>query len=198
MKDDVHYGAYFDDNAFKTNVEHIRGVIKKHWDWCSTLKAETRRVMTLDRLTLNPSTHAPEVLGDTCGETYAKLKEVYGEDSMSRTRVNELFKCLQYDREKDDFQNIKNCQKSQDVRLAVRRNNRITIRELSEECSISYGSLQSILTEDLDMSHVFANFVPKLFTADQKEDQRLTALDFLECAENQENFSKTIITEEEQ
>ena len=61
-----------------------------------------------------------------------------------------------------------------DVCSTVRENRRITIRELSEERSISFGSVQAILTEDLGMRRVSAKFVPKLLSADQK-DNRVSA-----------------------
>ncbi|GBM05209.1 hypothetical protein AVEN_181604-1 [Araneus ventricosus] len=137
-------------------------------------------------------------LRDTCGETYAKLKKVYGEDCMSHTRVYELFKRFQHDRENvesNDFQNIDKCQNIQHLLSTVRENRRITIRELSEECNINYGSVQSILTDDLGVRCLFANLVPKLLSADQKENT--AAFYLLECVENEENFLKMIITEDE-
>ncbi|GBM37103.1 hypothetical protein AVEN_103208-1 [Araneus ventricosus] len=78
----------------------------------------------------------------------------------------------------DKSQNIKNkCS-------AMSENYRIAIRELSEECSISNGSVQSILREESSMRRVFAKFVPKLLPVDQKEDRLKGALDLLESAEN--------------
>ncbi|GBL98493.1 hypothetical protein AVEN_111617-1 [Araneus ventricosus] len=59
---------------------------------------------------------------------------------------------------------------------------RITICELSEECSVSCGTFQPNLSEDLDMARVFAKFVLKLLSADQKEDHFSAALDLLKCS----------------
>ncbi|GBM74785.1 hypothetical protein AVEN_38715-1 [Araneus ventricosus] len=72
-----------------------------------------------------------------------KVKESLWEDSMSCIRVAES----------DDFQNIDKCQNIQYVHSAVHENDydRITVCELPEECSISYGSVQYILMEDLSM-----------------------------------------------
>ncbi|GBM15927.1 hypothetical protein AVEN_270597-1 [Araneus ventricosus] len=86
--------------------------------------------------------------------------------------------------ENGDFQNINKWLSIQDVR----ENNRITIRELFEGCRISYCSVQFILTEDLGMRRAIAKFLPKLLSADQKEDQLSAALNLLECADNEENF----------
>ncbi|GBO25151.1 hypothetical protein AVEN_209523-1 [Araneus ventricosus] len=91
---------------------------------------------------------------------------------MGRKRDYELFKCVQHGRENVEiyeFQNFDKCQSIQDVCSAVPENNQITIHELSEGCSISYGSVQTILIEDLGMRCVFDKFVPKLFSVDQTE-----------------------------
>ncbi|GBN33856.1 hypothetical protein AVEN_238239-1 [Araneus ventricosus] len=75
---------------------------------------------------------------------------------MNRTGVYELFKRFQRGRENvssNDFQNVDKCQHIQDTRA----NRRITICELSEECSISYGTVQSILNEYFGTRRVCAN-----------------------------------------
>jgi transposase/AraC-like DNA-binding protein len=123
---------------------------------------------------------------------------------MSRTRVYEWFKRFQ-----DGRQNVQSDERSgrpvtsktetniADVRSAVRENRRITVRELSEDLHVSYGSVQSILTEDLGMRRVSAKFVPKLLSADEKENRLSAAQDLLDCAENDENFLKMVVTGDE-
>ncbi|BFZ13051.1 hypothetical protein BsWGS_16090 [Bradybaena similaris] len=143
-------------------------------------------------------------LGDTFTETYEKLHKVYGDECMSRTRVFEWFKRFQ-----DGRENVESDHRSgrpvtsrsekhiADVSSTVRENRRITIRELSEEHSISFGSVQAILTEDLGMRRVSAKFVPKLLSADQKDNRVSAAADLIDCVENNENFLKTVITGDE-
>ena len=123
---------------------------------------------------------------------------------MSRTRVYEWFKRFQ-----DGRQNVQSDERSgrpvtsktetniADVRSAVRENRRIIVRELSEDLHVSYGSVQSILTEDLGMRRVSAKFVPKLLSADEKENCLSAAQDLLDYAENDENFLKTVVTGDE-
>lgn len=55
------------------------------------------------------------------------------------------------------------------VHSAVVDNWRITIGELSDELGLSFGSVQSTLTEDFGMKCVFAKSVPKLPKVKQKE-----------------------------
>jgi hypothetical protein len=47
------------------------------------------------------------------------------------------------------------------VRSAVLDNHRITIREFSDELGLSFGSVHSILTDDLGTKRVSAKFVPR-------------------------------------
>jgi hypothetical protein len=51
--------------------------------------------------------------------------------------------------------------------------------ELSKEFQISFGSVQTILTTDLDMRRVAAKFVPKLLSDEQKENRKKIATDLL-------------------
>jgi hypothetical protein len=83
------------------------------------------------------------------------------------------------------------------VRSAALDNQRITIRELPDKLGLSFGSVQSILTEDLGMKHFSAKFVPNLLTVEQKEIRLAVARDLLQCADQDANFMKIIITGDE-
>jgi len=52
------------------------------------------------------------------------------------------------------------------VRTIVRNNMRLTVREIADDCGISVGSCDAILTDDLHMKHVCMKFVPRLLTDD--------------------------------
>ena len=56
----------------------------------------------------------------------------------------------------------------------IRSNRRLIIREISEDLNISYGSIQNILTTDLNMRRVSAKFLPRVLTVEQKEQQFLS------------------------
>jgi len=71
------------------------------------------------------------------------------------------------------------------VRSAVLDNWRITIIELFDELGLSFSLVQSILTEDLGVKHVLAKSVPKLPKVSR---------DLLQCADQDTNFMKTIVT----
>lgn len=143
-------------------------------------------------------------LGDTPAVCFEKLKTVYGDTAMTRSAVYKWFNRFKDGRE--DVESDKRSgrpstsrsdEKIAKVKSAVYENRRITIREISEEVQISFGSVQSILTDDLHMRRVSAKFVPKLLSEDQKEKRVSAAQDSLECANTNESFLKTIITGDE-
>jgi hypothetical protein len=76
-------------------------------------------------------------------------------------------------------------------------NQRMTIREFSDKLGLSFGLVQPIVTEDLGMKCVSAKFVPKLLTVKQKENQLAVARDLLQCADQDANFMRTIVTGDE-
>ena len=49
----------------------------------------------------------------------------------------------------------------------IRSNRRLTIREISEDLNISYGSVQNVLTADMNMRQVSAKFVPRVLTVEK-------------------------------
>jgi len=83
------------------------------------------------------------------------------------------------------------------VRSAMLDNRKITIVELSDELGLSFGSVQSILTEDLGIKLVSVKFVPEVLTVKQTETCLAVARDLLPCADKYTDFMKTIITTDE-
>ena len=51
----------------------------------------------------------------------------------------------------------------------VHDDRRRTIKDIAAVINVSYGTVQTILTCDLNMHHVAAKFVPMLLTPEQKE-----------------------------
>lgn len=70
------------------------------------------------------------------------------------------------------------------MKKVVTENRRNTIRKLSDNFEISFGPVQRILTEDLNIGHVRAKFVPHLSTDEQKKNRLEAAHYLFECAEN--------------
>jgi len=79
------------------------------------------------------------------------------------------------------------------VREIIRADQRLTIREVR----IAFGTCQKILTEDSRMRHVTAKFVPRLLTAEQKDDRMSICTDLHDRAQNDPNFMSSVITGDE-
>jgi len=80
------------------------------------------------------------------------------------------------------------------VHEIIRTDRRLTIREVAEEVRIAFGTCQKILTEDLRMRCVTAKFVPRLLTAEQKDDRVSLCTDLCDRAQNDPSFMSSVIT----
>jgi len=83
------------------------------------------------------------------------------------------------------------------VREIIRAVQRLTIREVAEDVGIVFGTCQKILTEELQMRRVSAKLVPRLLTAEQKEDRVSICTDLRERVQNDPNFTSSVITGDE-
>jgi len=59
---------------------------------------------------------------------------------------------------------------------------------------ISYGTCQRVLTEELGMHHVAAKFVPRILTADQKQQHVNVCTELCQLASDDETFLSRVIT----
>jgi len=103
-------------------------------------------------------------------ETHEVLKLVYGDSAVNMKTVYKWF-----ERFRDGCESVgdeegsgrpstsKTQENVERVSEMIPPNGRLTIREIYESLNISYGSVQNILTTDLDMRRVSAKFVPRLF-----------------------------------
>ena len=74
---------------------------------------------------------------------------------------------------------------------------KLTIREISEELNIAYGSAQDILVNDLGFRRVAAKLVPKDLNFMQKRDRIDVAKDMFSKVDSDPSFIKRIITGDE-
>ena len=95
------------------------------------------------------------------------LRTAFGEQCLSRAHIFEWHKRFKEGRDSVD-DNMRSgrptTSKTDDhvarVQEVIQANRRLTIHELSVEVGVSYGTCQAILTQDLNMRHVAAKFVP--------------------------------------
>jgi hypothetical protein len=95
-------------------------------------------------------------LGHSCSETYNMIQKAFGNKAMGHTQVKEWFKqfkegwtSVESDECSGSLTTSRNQLMIEKVHSAMLDNCRITITELSDELGLSFGAVQSILTEDL-------------------------------------------------
>ena len=123
------------------------------------------------------------------------LTTAFGEQCLSRARIFEWHKRFKEGRDTVDDNprsGRPTTSKTDDcvvrVQEMIRANRRLTIRELSVEVGVSYGTCQAVLTQDLYMRRVAAKFVPRILTAEQKEWRLSVTTNVLQEAESDENL----------
>jgi len=126
-------------------------------------------------------------IGKTATETYQLLQQAYGEDAMGRTQVFDWFRRFNDGRtsvESDPCSGRPSTSRNEEmmakVKTIVRNNWRLTVRERADDCGISVGSCDAILTDDLHMKRVCAKFVQRLLTDDQSEQRQTISRDLFE------------------
>jgi len=109
-------------------------------------------------------------------ETHEMLKLVYGDAAVTMKTVYKWFEGFHNgcesveDEERSGRPSTSKPQENlKRVSEMIRSNRRLTIREISEDLNISYGSVQNILTTDLNMRRVSAKFVPRVLRVEQKQ-----------------------------
>ncbi|UYV76839.1 hypothetical protein LAZ67_14002153 [Cordylochernes scorpioides] len=124
----------------------------------------------------------PQLLLPYCRRSYTgkSLEYVdasaFKEDALSQSRTFEWFARFKAGRTsiKDDLHtgrtlSIRNPENALKIKSSIKENPRITIRELSEDLDISFGTFQTIIKNDLHLKRSPGKFVPHLLTNEQKE-----------------------------
>ena len=115
-------------------------------------------------------------LGKTPSDALGMLHEVYGDETMSRSRVFEWHKRFKEGREgveDDSWSGRPSTSRTADnverMKQMVHGDRRLTVRMIADELDISCDSVWKIITEELGMWNICAKMVPKLLNDDQKE-----------------------------
>jgi len=143
-------------------------------------------------------------IGKTAVETYQLLQQAYGADAMGRTQVFDWFHqfkegrtSIESDPRLGQLSTSRNEEIIAKVRTVVRSDRRLTVREIVDDCGISVGSCDAILTDDLHMKRMCTKFVSCLLTDDQREQHQTITGDLLERSCEDVQFLKNIVTGDE-
>jgi len=114
-------------------------------------------------------------LGHSYAATYDVIQKAFGNEVLGCTQIKEWVRWCKEGRtsvENDEHSGRPSTNRNQlmfaRVRFSMLDNQRITIRELSDELGLSFCLVQSKMTEDLGMKRITVKFVPKLLAIKQK------------------------------
>lgn len=143
-------------------------------------------------------------LGKTPTETYEMLKFVYGNGTMSRSRVFEWYSRFREGRE-DPFDNdrsgrpstSRNDENRERIKEIVEADRRITLRMLEDQTGINRESIRKILIEDLGKRKICSRFVPHSLTPEQMQRRVDCSKNFIFNCDSNPNFINSIVTGDE-
>jgi histone-lysine N-methyltransferase SETMAR len=124
-------------------------------------------------------------LGYSPTKTYEMIQETSAGKSVSRTQVFEWHRRFREGRvslEDDGGRGRKSSIDStfvSSVKDVVDRDRRVTIRDICTVTGFSFGTVQRILTEHLNMKKVSARWVPRLLTDTNKENRVMASRKFI-------------------
>ena len=140
-------------------------------------------------------------LGKTPTETFNLLQEVYGDATMSRTRIFECHKRFREGREdvEDDPKSgrpitSRTNENVERVREKVHSDHRLTVRMIADELSMNSERVWRIITEDLGMRKVCVKMVPRLLNDGQKENRVQVCQDILKQLEITPDLLSRVVT----
>ena len=114
--------------------------------------------------------------GISATETFKMLQKAFGEKCMSRASAFDWYKLFKEGRERVEDEERPgrpstsiNDQNINEIKKLVLENRRITIRDLVDTLGISFGSIQAILKDHLNLRRIAARLVPKKLNFMQKE-----------------------------
>ena len=139
--------------------------------------------------------------GKTPTEALKLLQEVYGDDTMSRTRPFEWHWRFKEGREEVEDNHWSGRQSTtrtdknvERMRHKVRSDRRLTVRMIPDELGMNSERVWRIITEDLKMRKICANMVPRLLNEGQKERRVQVRQDIFEQLETEPNLLKRVAT----
>ena len=137
-------------------------------------------------------------------ETLEMIQQGFGDQSLSRTQVfqwHSRFKTCRTSVDDDEHTGrLTSCTTPETVariQERIRQDRRRTIRDIAEEVEVGYGTCQRVLTEELGMHRVAAKFVPRILTADQKQQRVNVCTELHQLASDNEMFLSRVITGDE-
>lgn len=143
-------------------------------------------------------------LGKTSSKTIQMMQTAFGDECMGITQIKEWYSRFKSGRTSVDSDprmgrpsTSKSVHNIEQVRLAIEKDRRLTVRELEDDLGLPKSTIWEIITSNLGMKRVCAKFIPKLLSEEQKNYRVEIARDNLEMVENDNNLLDKVITGDE-
>ena len=141
-------------------------------------------------------------LGKTPTEALKLLQEVYGDDTISRTRLFEWHRRFKERREEVEDDHRRDGRPStsrtdeivERVRQKVWSDRCLTVRMIADELGMNSERVWRMIMEDLGMRKIWAKMVPRLLNVGQKERRVQVCQDILEQLETAPKLLKKVVT----
>ena len=143
-------------------------------------------------------------LGKTEAETFEMIRRAYRKEALSRARCFECHACFK--RGRTSLEHVERSGRTstsskpknvETIRRLVYEDCRRTIKNIVTNVNLSYGTVQTILTCDLNMHPTAAKFVPRLLTPEQKERRVAICQKLGQRAVDDPSFMSRVITGDE-
>ena len=140
-------------------------------------------------------------LGKSGAETFELIRRAYGNEAMSRARCFEWharFKRGRTSLEDDEMSGRTSTSSApkivEKIRRFVHEDRRRTIKDIAAIVHVSYETVQTILTCDLNMHRVAVKFVPRLLPPELKEHSIAICQELRQRALDDPSFMSRVIT----
>jgi len=143
-------------------------------------------------------------LGKSATETLTMIQQAFGDQTLSRAQVFQWHtRFMTGRRSVDDDEHTGRIRSFTAPEIVARiqelplQDQRRTIRDIAEELGIGYRKCQRVLTEELGTHRVAAKFVPRILTADQKQQRVNVCTVIRQLVSDDETFLFRVITGDE-
>ena len=137
-------------------------------------------------------------------ETMEMLVKAYGDAAMKRTALHKWYSRYENGYESVMDEQRSRCptsitsQKVQEIKELLDTDRRITVREASQRVGCSFGTVHTIIHDNLNMRRLCARLIPKMMSECQKTQRVESCRRFVQRFEREgEDFLSRIVTADE-
>lgn len=143
-------------------------------------------------------------LGKTAAETVEMMRQVYGDNCLSRAQIFRWYARFKSGVEtiEDEARpgrpfSVRNEGLIAKVRERIQEERCATVRMMADEFGVNGETIRQILVEDLGKRKVASRFVPHSLSDDQRHERVQYAKDIIKTARRNKNFLNSIVAEDE-